>query len=197
MAKKKQFHHGDLKRALFEAAVELLDEHGPEGVTIRAVARAAGVSHSAPVNHYKDRGTLLTAIAQTQFEFILSEIKSALANMPKDPSPRVEMFARTLMEFGFKYPHRYQMLWRSDLVDHENPDLLNAMDNVYDQLCVEIGKATPDVDVDTETIAVALWSLAHGYVDMRLSGMFVPLDDRLSGKPRPAAMMELLLSCLK
>ncbi|MBL4791169.1 MAG: helix-turn-helix transcriptional regulator [Kordiimonadaceae bacterium] len=61
MVKSHSFHHGDLKRTLFSVAVSLLDQHGVSGVTIRAVARSAGVSHGAPVNHYKDRRALLTA----------------------------------------------------------------------------------------------------------------------------------------
>ena len=67
MAKSNSFHHGDLKRSLIDVAISLLDQHGIPGVTIRAVARGAGVSHSAPVNHYKDRRALLTAITQVQF----------------------------------------------------------------------------------------------------------------------------------
>lgn len=197
MAKSNSFHHGDLKRVLFEVAVSLLDQHGVPGVTIRAVAREAGVSHSAPVNHYKDRRALLTAIAQGQFETILKDIESALLEVPNNQKDRIEVFSETMIEFGFKYPHRYQLLWRGDLIDHEDPQLLAVMDNIYDQLCHEIERTEQGVKVDRDTIAVAMWSMWHGYIDMRLSGMFAPLDDKVTGKPRHRAMMDLFLTVLR
>lgn len=197
MAKSKSFHHGDLKRALIDAAVSLLDQYGVAGVTIRAVAREAGVSHSAPVNHYKDRRALLTAIAQDQFEIILKDIESALLKAANNQKDRVEVFANTMIEFGFRYPHRYQLLWRGDLVGHDDPKLLAVMDNIYDQLCDEIDRTIPKANVDRDTIAVALWSMWHGYIDMRLSGMFLPLDDKVTGKPRHRAMLDLFLTVLQ
>jgi len=197
MPKSKPFHHGNLKRVLFDVAVLLLDQHGVTGVTIRAVARAAGCAHSAPVNHYKDRRALLTAIVQAQFELILKDIDSALTAMTANQKGRIEVFADTMIEFGFKYPHRYQLLWRGDLIDHEDPALLAVMDNIYDQLCNEIERTAHGVKVDRDTIAVALWSMWHGYIDMRLSGMFSPFDDDVTGKPRHRAMTDLFLSVLK
>lgn len=196
MAKSNTFHHGDLKRVLFDVAVSLLDQHGATGVTIRAVAREAGVSHSAPVNHYKDRRALLTAIAQGQFEVIFKDIESALLKVPNNQKDRIEVFAETMIEFGFRYPHRYQLLWRGDLIDHEDPPLLTVMDNIYDQLCYEIERSVHGVKVDRDTIAVALWSMWHGYIDMRLSGMFSPFDDKTTGKPRHRAMTDLFLTAL-
>ncbi len=196
MADTKTFHHGDLKRVLFSAAMKLLDQHGAGGVTIRAVARAAGVSHGAPVNHYKDRRALLTAIARHQFELIRTRIDRALEKAGNDPKIRARVFAEILMDFGFEFPHRYQLLWRSDLIDHEDPHLLTIMDAVYDQLCEEIAAIPSRVKIDKDTIAVSLWSMVHGYVDMRLSGMFVPLNDELSGQPRREAMLDLFFSTL-
>ncbi|MBL4638919.1 MAG: TetR/AcrR family transcriptional regulator [Kordiimonadaceae bacterium] len=197
MDKLNAFHHGDLKRELYDVAVSLLDQHGVSGVTIRAVARSAGVSHSAPVNHYKDRRALLTAIAQGQFETILKEIETALLKAPTEPKDRIKVFANTIMDFGFRYPHRYQLLWRADLIDHEDPSLLVVMDKVYDKLCYEIEHTVPKANVDKDTVAVALWSMVHGYVDMRLSGMFSPLNDKVIDKPRRDAMLELFLTVLR
>jgi AcrR family transcriptional regulator len=197
MTKSNSFHHGDLKRALIDVAVTLLDQHGVTGVTIRAVAREAGVSHSAPVNHYKDRRTLLTAIAQDQFEIILKDIEFSLLEAPNNQKDRIEVFANTMIEFGFRYPHRYQLLWRGDLIDHADPRLLAVMDSIYDQLCDEIERNMPEAKVDRDTIAVALWSMWHGYIDMRLSGMFLPLDDKVTGKPRHRAMLDLFLTVLR
>lgn len=191
MTPSKPFHHGDLKRVLFDAALALLDAHGPSGVTIRAVAKAAGVSHSAPVNHYKDRRALLTALARAQFDALLDAVDTQLAQLDNNPGPRIETFASAIMDFGFRYPQRYQLLWNANLIDHSDPELLSVMDKIYDMLCEEFSKAAPDRTFDKDTYAVALWSMIHGYVDMRLSGMFEPLNDSISGAPRGVAIIEL------
>lgn len=196
MTQSKPFHHGDLKRVLFDVALARLDQHGADGVTIRAVAKAAGVSHGAPVNHYKDRRTLLTALAKAQFDALLTEIDTRLAELNDDPGPRIEIFASAMMDFGFRYPHRYRLLWRADLIDHADTELLCVMDRIYDQLCAEFSNALPAREFDKDTYAVALWSMVHGYVDMRLSGMFEPLNDSISGVPRGEAIFDMFRKLL-
>jgi len=191
MTQLKRFHHGDLKRVLFDAALALLDEHGAGGVTIRAVAKAAGVSHGAPVNHYKDRRALLTALAKAQFDTLLTQIDKRFVELNDDHELGIEIFSSAIMDFGFRYPHRYRLLWSSDLIDHADPELLEVMDGIYDRLCSEMSKAVPGRDFDKDTYAVALWSMIHGYVDMRLSGMFEPLNDTISGAPRGEAIIDI------
>jgi len=191
------FHHGDLKRVLFDVALARLDEHGPGGViTIRAMAKAVGVSHGAPVNHYKDRRALLTALAKAQLDTLLTDIDTRLAELNDDPGPRIEMFSSTIMDFGFRYPHRYKLLWSADLIDHTDVELLSVMDRIYDQLCAEFSKVVPGRNFDKDTCAVALWSMVHGYVDMRLSGMLEPLNDSIGGAPRGEAMIEMFRTFL-
>lgn len=191
MTQLKPFHHGDLKRVLFDVALARLDEHGASGVTIRAVAKDAGVSHGAPVNHYKDRRALLTALAKAQFDALLAGIDTRLAELDDDPGARIEIIASAMMDFGFRYPHRYRLLWSADLIDHADAELLSVMDSIYDRLCTEFSKASPGREFDKDTYAVALWSMLHGYVDMRLSGMFEPLNDSISGAPRGKAIIDL------
>ncbi len=192
----KSFRHGDLKRVLFDVALARLDEHGVEGVTIRAVARDAGVSHGAPVNHYPDRRALLTALAKAQFETLLADIEARLKKEEGHGEPRIDVFADAIIDFGLRYPHRYRLLWRPDLIDHREPELLAVMDQIYDHLCAVMSNGTEDSGFDKDTYAVALWSMLHGYVDMRLSGMFEPSKDSVSGAPRREAIVELFRKAL-
>jgi AcrR family transcriptional regulator len=194
--KSKSFHHGDLKRVLFDAALARLDTQGVEGVTIRAVARDAGVSHGAPVNHYPDRRALLTALAEAQFETLLADIEARLQEKEGHDGPRIDAFANAIIDFGLRYPHRYRLLWRPDLIDHREPEFLPVMDRIYDHLCAVMSNGTEDSGFDKHTYAVALWSMVHGYVDMRLSGMFEPLKDSVSGAPRREAIVELFRKAL-
>jgi AcrR family transcriptional regulator len=191
VSKAKKFHHGDLKRVLFDVALQLLDRGGAEGVTIRAVAREAGVSHGAPVNHYRDREALLTALVKSQFETILNTVEEGLSVASAGANVWIEVFATALLDFGFQYPHRYKLLWRGDLINLQDPELSKTMDQIYEKLCDEIERSLPATKFDRDTVAVGLWAMIHGYLDMRLSGMFVPLDDKVSGKPRDVALIDL------
>lgn len=192
MAKKSSFHHGDLRQALLDASRALLDEHGPDGVTIRAVARTAGVSHAAPVNHFKDRKALLTAVATTLFDEFWALVQQSLSDDALRPFDRAAAFVMVVYDYAMAHPNRYRLLWHTGLVNHEDPELLAVMDQFYDGCCAAIKAADLAKDVDTDTYAVALWSMVHGYIDLRLTGMFEPKTDTISGEPRLKAMLHLI-----
>ncbi len=190
MARTKTFHHGNLRQALIEAALDLLDAEGSAGVPIRAAAAKAGVSHAAPANHFKDRKALLTAVAKTEFEQISEHINSGLTSTKKN---RARIFLDTIANYAFAHPNRYDLLWRSDLVNHADADLAPLLDNLYASLCSELAREPSHAGRDIDTVAVALWSMMHGYVALRLSGMFQPAEDYVTGEPRYDALMSLLL----
>ena len=196
MFKDKPFHHRNLKQALHDVALSLLDADGVSAVTIRAVAREVGVSHAAPVNHYKDRRALLTTIAVHQFQNILADIEERLGFSGLSNAQRIEAIPNAMLDYGLKHPNRYQLLWRRDIIDYDDPSILEVTDRIYDGLCDEIQKAIPESAFDRDTIAIALWSMVHGYVDMRQNGMFLEKSDTVSGLPRPRAMLDLFRAVL-
>ncbi|MBU3921715.1 MAG: TetR/AcrR family transcriptional regulator [Alphaproteobacteria bacterium] len=194
MSREKSFHHGNLRHALIEAALDLLDTDGSAGVTIRAVAAKAGVSHAAPANHFKDRKALLTGVAKSEFKHIWRQIESGLVSRTTN---RARMFLDTIANYAVAHPNRYDLLWRTDLVDHSDADLAPLLDNLYASLCAELAREPSHAGRDIDTVAVALWSMMHGYVSLRLSGMFQPAEDRLTSEPRYEALMSLLLPPVK
>jgi AcrR family transcriptional regulator len=195
MAQKKSFHHGDLKRALLDATLKLIDTETVSGVTIRAVAKATGVSHAAPIKHYSDRRQLLTAAAHVVFNEIL-ELTCQHPVPPDQPDhARLISTANVLYEYALEHPNRYEFIWRSDLVDHENADLLASMDALY--FGHNIGEQnTVKTGFDHDTLAVMIWSIVHGYVDLRMKGMFEEKQDQKTGQDRLPAMLELLTEAL-
>ena len=190
MKMKQPFHHGSLKQALLNASGTLLDTHGPEGVTIRAIAREVGVSHAAPVNHYKDRETLLTALATVLFKDLLASVKGKLSSKGLPATTRISVFATVLFEYAMAHPNRYRLLWHTGLVNHI--DLV--MDQFYNACCAEIVGAGLCSGRDVETYAIALWSVVHGYTDLRLTGMFEAKNDKINGRPRLEAMLDMFLN---
>jgi len=82
--KRGKYHHGDLRRALLDAALELVNELGPSGITLREAARRAGVTHAAPYRHFADKGALLAAVAEQGFVQLLAAIDGAIVAVPRN-----------------------------------------------------------------------------------------------------------------
>lgn len=180
-----------LKPILLQKAFELLDQTGPDGVTIRAVARAAGVSHAAPANHFADRRHLLTEMASAIFDQYLAHV----ADYPG--SCRVRAYLGALVGYAIAFPSRYELLWRRDLVDWEISEFRSQCNRAYADYVDAVQAATAGTghpDRDIETLATAAWSMAHGYADLRATGIFEPRTDALTGQARLDAMLDLVLS---
>lgn len=196
MTKRTAFHHGNLREALLNASRKLLDESGPDGVTIRAVARATGVSHAAPVNHFRDRRALLTSISTQLFDELDHEIEKQLRISESNPAEMIATVAEALIDYGLAHPNRYQLLWRRDLVDNDDDALKTAMDRIYARLVERIQTLPGSRPFDHHTIAIALWSLVHGYVSLRYDGNFEQKTDSVSGKLRKAAIVDVFKEAL-
>lgn len=184
------YHHGDLRTELLARAIKILDAEGVDAVTIRAVARAAGVSHAAPVNHFPSRNALLTAVAAELFRQLAARIDGRLVHAKA--RDRARAFAQGLLDFGLEFPNRYRLMWRRDLLLPDT-DLQSTMDGIYDRLIAELECWPEDRAVSAHTVAIALWSLTHGYVGMRIEDGFEERVDETTGQPRFEAMLDLLL----
>jgi AcrR family transcriptional regulator len=189
---KKSHHHGKLRAALIAAGIELVDAGGVEAVTIRAVARAVGVSHAAPVNHFPDRRALLTAIAAA----CLSELKRAIA-VDWQPLPinreRIYALANAFHGYGLAKPNRYRLMWRQDMLDTTDPVLTSLTDSLFElvaELLMDFGDP-PKVSAMSRVVAVC--SAIHGYVLLRIDGNFIGHLDEKTGQPRHLAVLDALL----
>ena len=186
--------HGDLRMELLREGLTLLDIQGIEGVTIRAVARNAGVGHSAPANHFPSRRAMLTAIAAIIFADLADLITDAIADLADKPEKGVEAFAETCFQFAFDTPNRYQLLWQRQLIDQDDPALAKEMDRVYSELLSLLPQDQVNHRVDIETYAIAIWSMIHGYISMRLDGNLVAAEDTVTKLPRHKAILLSLIN---
>jgi|SRR5690554_145478 len=186
--------HGDLRMELLREGLILLDNRGVEGVTIRAVARKVGVAHSAPANHFPSRRAMLTAIAAMIFADLADQTVDAVTDIADEPEQAIQAFAETWFEFAFANPNRYQLLWQHQLIDNEDAALAQERERVYSILLSLLRQDQVNRRVDIETNAIALWSMIHGYISMRLDGNLVAAADTLTKLPRHKA---ILLSLIK
>jgi len=191
-SKPNAYHHGNLRAELLNAAMDILDESGIEAVTIRQVARKAGVGHSAPANHFAGKRALLTQLAINIFVNLGDTIKKELHTAPKGLTEKITVFTDTLVKFGLGQPNRYRLMWRRDYLDNDNKELNSAMDVIYDELLATLATGR-ESRVSVESKAIALWSMLQGYVSMRIDGNLEPKKDEVSGKDRQQAIVDVLL----
>lgn len=181
--------HGDLRMELLREGLILLDKEGADGVTIRAVARNAGVTHSAPANHFPTRNALLTAIATIIFTDLADSTTKAIADLAKEPEKAIQAFAESCFQFAFRFPNRYQLIWQRQLIDQDEPALAQEMDRVYSAILSLLQQDQVEHRVDIETDAIAIWSMIHGYISMRIDGNLVAAKDTVANLPRHKAIM--------
>lgn len=196
MSEISNYHHGNLREELIVAALELLDEGGIEAISVRQLAREVGVAHSAPANHFKNKKALFTVLATHIFRDLMAAIQSCPTNNTDSLRDEIHHFAKTILDFGLRYPNRYKLIWRKDCADNDNITLYQIMEEIYQQLTTTLQTHTKSKSVDVESQAIALWSLIHGYVSLRLNGNLIAGYDEVTGVERQAAIIDVILEGL-
>ena len=176
--KRSSYHHGDLRRALLDSGLALLAERGPDGFTLREVARRAGVSHAAPYHHFADRGALVRGIVAESFDLLGSALADASSGAGDDPLDRLSAMGLAYVDFALDHPQRYRLMFRTELsrsADPEEPTeadaagggafatLVSAVQDAADQGLLRDG-------TDAGGAAVTAWSSVHGLASLILEG---------------------------
>jgi AcrR family transcriptional regulator len=158
------YHHGDLKRALTEAALGLVSEKGPKGFTLREVARRAGVSAAAPYRHFADKADLLAAVATQGFVQFHETLHAVAAETP-DLNARMVNMARAYVQWAVSHPDYYQAMFGAETNKSVHPELLTAGARTFNTLLDAISQCQ-GADIlpkgDPLEIAGPTWSLLHG-----------------------------------
>ena len=188
------YHHGNLKQKLVAAAFELLDTQGINGVGIRQVARKVNAAHSAPANHFKNKAALYTELAKESFIGLACAIRDKQRDGPTTQS--VHDFCKSVLDFALAFPNRYRLMWRKDCFDNSAPDLNEAKEEVYRILVGLLEASAEAKKVDVESQAIAVWSLIHGYVSLRLDGNLEQGTDVVTAQARSSAIIDVLLDGL-
>ncbi|NUT48881.1 MAG: TetR/AcrR family transcriptional regulator [Saccharothrix sp.] len=158
--RRRPYHHGDLRRALLDAAVDVIAEHGPAGVGLRDLARRVGVSHAGPVHHFKDKAGLLTALAAEGFALLADELEAVGAA----GGDFVEV-GTAYVRFAVEHRAHFEVMFRPDLYREDDADLTRARDRAGAVL--EGGVADRS---DPEVASVAAWSIVHGFATLWNAG---------------------------
>jgi AcrR family transcriptional regulator len=154
------YHHGDLRGAMLRSAGKLLEKQGVAGLSLRAAARRARVSHNAPYRHFPDRDTLLAELAAEGFRLLEKQLQARKGR---------EM-GEAYVRFALEHPQRFRLMFGGQLAFDSHPSLREGAAGAY-QALLEAFRAQPGV-ANPETAAAAAWSLVHGLAHLLLDGHF-------------------------
>src|SRR5215218_10931897 len=182
-AESRPYHHGDLRRALVDAARRLLEAEGPTALSLRAVAREAGVSPAAPYHHFKDKAELLDAVAQEGWDML--EHAMAEAKAKAEGRAQLTSLGIAYVCFARDNPALYRVMYdaardREALpIDMQDGEKDSAYCMVRDTM-VEHG-ADPAQEADLELATIAAWCGAHGLAEMAGFKQFEHFKAELGG----------------
>ncbi|MFD0055920.1 TetR/AcrR family transcriptional regulator [Streptomyces sp. NPDC127168] len=162
-SEKSGYHHGDLRATLLSTAMEMLENGDP--FSLRAVARQAGVSPTAPYRHFKDRDALESALAAEGFRALLADLSDE-RGLPASPSDLAE-FAVTYVAFALRRPALFGVMFGKPCDDADD-ERVKAADALHVLLADALDRVFPDADASA--LASAGWGLAHGLACLHLDG---------------------------
>ena len=162
------YHHGNLRASLLDAADALLAERGARGVTLRDVARVAGVSHAAPYHHYASLDELLAAVAERGFDVLGDAVARAVD--VADPRERLLRVAQAYVACARAHPERFRLMFGPLLsAGAGHPELRAAAQRAFGHVAAAAAAADTAHGAD---LALAGWSLAHGLSHLVIDGAF-------------------------
>lgn len=183
----KPYHHGDLHQEILCAACDLLEKNNIASLSLRAVAKKVGVSHTAPYRHFKDKESLLAGIAGRGYVELATQLAEAVELYPTDPAAQLQEAGYRYVQLALKNPQCTQLMYSGLLpCDDTYPDLKASGDTAFDglKMIIEKGQSCGIFKKgDIELLALSAWSVIHGLTLLLISGtlpeiLSIPVDIR-------------------
>jgi len=174
-SERKSYHHGNLRAALIEAALDLITEKGPTGFTLAEAARAAGVSPAAPYRHFKGREDLIAELALAGFDMFADLLEHAFTKGPTgsalDAFYRV---GRAYLAFARRYPGHYIAMFESGVSIAGNSELTHVSNRAMDVLTRAAEALMAHIPANKRPPAIMvsyhIWAMSHGIVELFARG---------------------------
>jgi AcrR family transcriptional regulator len=194
------YHHGALRDALLKAAETVLERDGLAGLTLRAVAREAGVSHAAPTHHFGDLTGLVSELAAIGFRQFNAAMAAAGAAAGGTPMEKALARAKAYVAYAQAHPGMYGLMFRTERLDMKRPSLHEAAEASFAGLAGAIGASRQEqiseqaLSLDQAAAIARAWSLVHGFTMLLLDGR---LSDILRRLPKGTDIETLLDAMLR
>ncbi|MBR0993448.1 TetR/AcrR family transcriptional regulator [Bradyrhizobium japonicum] len=193
------YHHGALREALLEAAERVLERDGLAGLTLRAVAREAGVSHAAPTHHFGDLTGLLSELAAVGFRQFNAAMASS-CDAATTPLEAALARPKAYVAYAQAHPGMYGIMFRTERLDYSRPSLHEAAEASFAGLANAIGMMRQErISGDALTLnqgaAIArAWSMVHGFTTLLLDGRLEDILGRLPEGTTAERLLEAMLT---
>lgn len=169
--RKSSYHHGNLREALLRAALEVVRDEGVGAISLREVARRAGVSHAAPAHHFGDKAGLLTALATEGYVLFGEALRAGAARSTEDPLKRLGWVGWAYVMFAAEHRAYFEIMFRPELLHRDNAALLTTASTAYLELTDAVKACWPNAsEQEREAHAIRLWSEVHGLATLWLHG---------------------------
>jgi AcrR family transcriptional regulator len=200
------YHHGDLHEALLQAAERVLERDGIAGLTLRAVAREAGVSHAAPTHHFGDLTGLLSELAAIGFR-MFNKAMVAARDSETHPLMKGLANAKAYVAYAQAHPGMYSLMFRNERLDMTRPSLHEAATASFRGLANAVAAGRQEAGLQASLSAEALdalsldqaaaiarnWSLVHGFTMLLLDGRLGDILHRLPEGTTPDQLLEAMM----
>jgi AcrR family transcriptional regulator len=190
---KASYHHGDLRRALLESALAIVSEEGVHDLSLREVARRAGVSNAAPYHHFADKSALLAAVGAQGFEGLIAVLEVAHARS-SDLEPQLVSMMEAYLTFARTHPSHYRVMFLPELKAAADASFHAVAGRAFEILVDRVRQARPtETDAAHRTVAAAVWGALHGLsilaIDGTLGSMFPKTQKLLRDACHPIVRM--------
>jgi len=188
------YHHGDLHEALLKAAERVLEREGLAGLTLRAVAREAGVSHAAPTHHFRELMGLLSELAAIGFRRFNAAMIAA-RDSETHPMMKALANARAYVAYAQAHPGMYGLMFRTERLDMTRPSLHEAASASFRGLANSAGAGgeATTLSLDQAAVIARNWSLVHGFTMLLLDGRLKDILHRLPAGTTPGQLLDAML----
>lgn len=172
------YHHGDLERTLIDAAIALVQKSGAASLSLRAIAREAGVSHTAPYYHFPDRKSLLCAVCERGLQMLRSAMEDQMARHPGDALRQIQAAGVAYVVFAMQEPHLFRLIFSIDPADDDaNPELRKEGQRTFGVVRESVARLAAEkvIHVSAEelkAITVGAWAIVHGFAQLAIDGQF-------------------------
>ena len=197
---KAKYHHGDLANSLVSATVSLLETRGLAQLSLREVAREAGVSHAAPAHHFGDKAGLLTAVAVEGYQLLAQALLASQTPAGRSPEQRLLDAGYAYIQFALSHTAHFEVMFRPALTNSDSPEYLASSLAARQVLetCIRnfLQHRSPAEQIQERKIqgtVIALWSQVHGLATLWLAGNLGDITDTVR---RDMIILDVLASVI-